>query len=144
MNIFKKSAAALCSALCMLVIVGYVNYEYNSEREKNLGKTVYVSTNSAEVIKVNDNNQNDGYIYASLNLKENIQNIKENTAKLQKSLEEKGYNVFVTYNINQNKYYIYTDENSADVIINESRSILECPENRFVVNIYWHNITGDV
>jgi hypothetical protein len=43
MNFLKKSKIALISITMMLVVAGYINYEYNPEREKNLGQTIYVN-----------------------------------------------------------------------------------------------------
>ncbi len=43
MNFIKKSKLALISITMMLVVAGYINYEYNPEREKNLGQTIYVN-----------------------------------------------------------------------------------------------------
>lgn len=43
MNFLKKSKLALLSITMMLVVAGYINYEYNPEREKNLGQTIYVN-----------------------------------------------------------------------------------------------------
>ena len=40
----------------MFVIAGYINYEYNKEREADLGKTVYVNSNIEEN-KENKNNE---------------------------------------------------------------------------------------
>ncbi|MEG1363181.1 MAG: SpoIIIAH-like family protein [Clostridia bacterium] len=55
MNFIKKSKVALLSLTLMLVVAGYINYEYNSEREKELGKTVYVSSNVNNVKIYEDN-----------------------------------------------------------------------------------------
>ena len=39
----KRSKLALLSVGLMLTVVGYLNYKYNPDREKNLGQTVYVN-----------------------------------------------------------------------------------------------------
>lgn len=39
----KRGKIALLSLTLMLLIAGYINYKYNPEREKNLGKTIYVN-----------------------------------------------------------------------------------------------------
>lgn len=39
----KRGKIALLSLTLMLLIAGYINYRYNPEREKNLGKTIYVN-----------------------------------------------------------------------------------------------------
>lgn len=43
MKIMKRSKLALLSVGLMLTVVGYLNYKYNPDREKNLGQTVYVN-----------------------------------------------------------------------------------------------------
>lgn len=45
----KRFAMAGVSFCLMLVIAGYINYKYNPEREKDLGQTVYVNSNSDEI-----------------------------------------------------------------------------------------------
>lgn len=51
MKIIKRGQLAILSIAFMLMIAGYINYKYDSEREKNLGKTVYV--NGADVYTYN-------------------------------------------------------------------------------------------
>lgn len=46
---YKKILIACISFVFMLSIAGYINYKYNPEREKDLGQTVYVSTNTDSV-----------------------------------------------------------------------------------------------
>lgn len=46
---YKRYGVALMSFVFMITIAGYINYRYNPEREKNLGQTVYVSTNEDNV-----------------------------------------------------------------------------------------------
>jgi hypothetical protein len=43
MNFIRRSKLAIISITMMLVVAGYINYEYNPEREKNLGQTIYVN-----------------------------------------------------------------------------------------------------
>ena len=45
----KRFAMAGASFCFMLLIAGYINYKYNPEREKNLGQTVYVNSNTDQV-----------------------------------------------------------------------------------------------
>ncbi|MBO5476485.1 MAG: SpoIIIAH-like family protein [Clostridia bacterium] len=54
---FKRFAMAGVSFCFMLVIASYINYKYNPEREKDLGQTVYVNSNSDEV-KIYEETQN--------------------------------------------------------------------------------------
>ncbi len=46
---YKKILVACVSFCFMISIAGYINYKYNPEREKDLGQTVYVSSNADEV-----------------------------------------------------------------------------------------------
>ena len=46
---YKRYGVALMSFIFMVTIAGYINYRYNPEREKDLGQTVYVSTNTDNV-----------------------------------------------------------------------------------------------
>ena len=39
----KRSTLAILSIGMMITVAGYINYEYNPDREKNLGQTVYVN-----------------------------------------------------------------------------------------------------
>ena len=44
MKIIKRSQVALLSLTFMIMIAGYINYKYDENREKDLGKSVYVSS----------------------------------------------------------------------------------------------------
>ena len=48
----KKSKISFFSILIMLLIAGYINYEYNPDREKNLGQTMYVNGKDSGLIDV--------------------------------------------------------------------------------------------
>lgn len=52
MSFVKRSALALISFIFMLTIVGYINYKYDPEREKDLGQTVYVNAKESENLGV--------------------------------------------------------------------------------------------
>lgn len=52
MNFFRKSKLAIVSITMMLVVAGYINYEYNPEREKNLGQTIYVNGKDSSEVDV--------------------------------------------------------------------------------------------
>lgn len=43
MNYMKRGILGILSFIFMLSIVGYINYKYDPEREKDLGQTVYVN-----------------------------------------------------------------------------------------------------
>lgn len=76
----KRGKIALLSLTLMLLIAGYINYKYNPEREKNLGKTIYV-------------NGKDSYMY------ENVSIYNEEESSIS-SVEEKSN---VTGNSNSNE-----------------------------------------
>lgn len=67
MKFLKKSKVAIISLTFMLVVAGYINYEYNPEREKNLGQTVYVNgkdTSNVDTVKIYEENKKNDYEYA--------------------------------------------------------------------------------
>lgn len=66
MKYFKNTKLTFFSIILMLVIVTYLNYEYNPEREKNLGQTVYVNSNDAKTVDIyeNGNNEKNAYEYS--------------------------------------------------------------------------------
>lgn len=58
MNFLKRSKLAIISITMMLVVAGYINYEYNPEREKNLGQTIYVNgkdNTGTDVVSIYEN-----------------------------------------------------------------------------------------
>ena len=121
----KKSFVSVVYVACMLVRVGYINYEYNETREKNLGKTVYVSTNQGEIIVAENNEE----II-------NIQNVKENINSIYDILFTKNIEGYVTYLPADNKYYIYlkdTNVNNED-ILNLVKEKISVDEDKISIN----------
>ena len=55
----KKFSMAALSFCFMVAIAGYINYKYNPEREKDLGQTVYVSSNNDQVDIYSENKEED-------------------------------------------------------------------------------------
>lgn len=49
MKIIKRGNLAILSLSIMIMIAGYINYRYDPEREKNLGKTVLVNSNENSI-----------------------------------------------------------------------------------------------
>ena len=49
---FEKGKLSFLSILIMLVIAGYINYEYNPEREQDLGQTLFVNGKDSGLINV--------------------------------------------------------------------------------------------
>ncbi len=142
MNILKRGSIGLLSIVCMLTIVGYINYEYNPDREKNLGKTVYVSTNQGEIIKVtNDKKEegakaNDNFLYVNSTNITNAKNIEQNISMLKSQMESRGYNIFATYNFENGKYYVFTDYKDLELIKKEVESVLNIEGDKIIVNNY--------
>jgi hypothetical protein len=66
MKYFKNTKLTFFSIILMLVIVTYLNYEYNPEREKNLGQTVYVNSKEAETVDIykEDKKEDNSYEYS--------------------------------------------------------------------------------
>lgn len=67
MDFFKKSKLALISITLMLIVAGYINYEYNPEREKNLGQTIYVNgkdTEGIDVVNIYGDEEDQPYEYS--------------------------------------------------------------------------------
>ncbi len=56
-ELIKKYLFAGVSFCFMIAIAGYINYKYDPEREKDLGQTVYVSSNADKVDIYEENNQ---------------------------------------------------------------------------------------
>lgn len=57
LKIIKRSQAALLSLSFMLMIAGYINYKYDPEREKDLGKTVHVNSSDIFTYENLSNNE---------------------------------------------------------------------------------------
>ncbi len=49
----NKSKIAFVSLMLMFVIASYINYEYNPEREENLGQTIYVNGKDTSLSDIN-------------------------------------------------------------------------------------------
>ena len=143
---YKRYGVALMSFIFMVTIAGYINYRYNPEREKNLGQTVYVSTNDDSVKIYEEEKENEKeikpistiekyktdrenmYIELANNYKQVINN--ENTSqemidmyqeKINNLLEEKN-KIMMTENIIKSRgikecVIVITDKNKASVIL---------------------------
>ena len=65
MKIVKRGGIAIFSLAIMLMVAGYVNYKYDSKREENLGKTIYVNGKDSftyENVSIYDENKNESSI----------------------------------------------------------------------------------
>ena len=68
----KRLSMAALSFCFMLAIAGYINYKYNPEREKDLGQTVYVNSNSDEVDIYKEENLEEDKITSFRNDRDNM------------------------------------------------------------------------
>lgn len=68
----KRLSMAALSFCFMLAIAGYINYKYNPEREKDLGQTVYVNSNSDEVDIYKEENLEENKITSFRNDRDNM------------------------------------------------------------------------
>ncbi len=104
--------------MCMLTIVGYINYEYNEEREKNLGQTVYVSTSQGEIIKATNDFKNSGsyeYLFRKNGAISTFAEVKNILSSIQNRLSNKEIDALVTYNMEEDKYIIYVDKKTCEI-----------------------------
>lgn len=107
MNLLKKGSLGIISFVGMLVIVGFINYEYNAEREANLGQSIYVISKEGEIIEKDSNNigNKNEYIYASSNF--DIKKIKEELEQFKEEIGDIDLNsVKFYYDFNSNKYKV--------------------------------------
>ena len=105
MNLIKKGSLGIISFMCMIVIAGYINYEYNAEREANLGQSVYVISKEGDVInkEVENVSPKEEYLYTAANI--NFNDMKENVGNLEDELTKIDINdVKISYDFTQNKY----------------------------------------
>lgn len=79
-SFLKKSKLSFLSITLMLVVAGYINYEYNPKREENLGQTIYVNGKDTTLLDVdiydkvkNDNKGDDN---------KNISNVSNNEVNI--------------------------------------------------------------
>lgn len=116
MNFLKKSKLALLSITMMLVVAGYINYEYNPEREKNLGQTIYVNGKDNSEIDVvdiyskpsNNNASNDGEKYQyTLNKESTIAVFKYDRDNMFSELSENYRNIIANVNTSVDKINEY-------------------------------------
>ena len=92
----------------MVMIAGYVNYKYNPEREKDLGKSVYV-------------NSKDGFMYANVNIYEEEKidkTLETSNMYKQKEAEE----TISNFTISRNNMFSELEESYSKVIEASSTS----------------------
>lgn len=79
MKIIKRSQLAVLSLSLMIMIAGYINYKYDEDREKDLGKTVHVSSS-------------DAFLYETSNKNVDVYNEEETSSKNNQNLYNKKVN----------------------------------------------------
>ena len=119
-EIIKRGQLALLSVTLMVAVAGYINYKYNPEREKDLGKTVYVNSNEAgyeyNVDVYNDNNKTKETL--SSEVTDNI--IEQENIK--KELKNKTEEVIAVFKYDRDNMFSELAYNYQNIISNESSS----------------------
>ncbi len=117
MNFLKKSRLAIISITMMLVVAGYINYEYNPEREKNLGQTIYVNGK--------DNSGTD------------VVNIYENKTSTDKEAYEYAINkenTIAVFKYDRDNMFSELSENYREIITNVNTSVEKVNEYQIKLN----------
>ena len=111
-----KSKLSFLSILIMLVIAGYINYEYNPEREKDLGQTLYVNGKDSGLINVD--------IYEEIN-KENKEPILNSNGHVSIYDEKEVFNYIKDENKYETSKTIAVFKNDRDNMFSEMSSNYE-------------------
>ncbi|MDD2376752.1 MAG: SpoIIIAH-like family protein [Clostridia bacterium] len=120
MNLFRKSRLAIVSITMMLVVAGYINYEYNPEREKNLGQTIYVNgKDSSEVDVVS--------IY-----EEQSSNVSEDTTSYEYAVNKE--NTIAVFKYDRDNMFSELSENYRQIIANTNTSVDKINEYQIKLN----------
>ena len=101
----KRGKIALLSLTLMLLIAGYINYKYNPEREKNLGKTIYV-------------NGKDSYMYENVSIYNEDVEEKSNVTGNSNSNED----AISVFRYDRDNMYSELEENYRSTISNTNTS----------------------
>jgi len=121
MNFFKKSKLAILSITMMLVVAGYINYEYNPEREKNLGQTIYVNGKDTEGLDVIN-------IYGKDETKSS--DAEENKYEFSAKKE----NTIAVFKYDRDNMFSELSENYRDIITNTNTSVEKINEYQIELN----------
>lgn len=107
----KRGKIALLSLTLMLLIAGYINYKYNPEREKNLGKTIYV-------------NGKDSYMYENVSIyneeESSISNVEEKSNVTDNSNSNE--DAISVFRYDRDNMYSELEENYRSTISNTNTS----------------------
>lgn len=121
MNFLKKSKLALLSITMMLVVAGYINYEYNPEREKNLGQTIYVNGKDTEGLDV-----------ININGKDETKN--SDTEENKYEFPAKKENTIAVFKYDRDNMFSELSENYRDIITNTNTSVEKINEYQIELN----------
>ena len=106
MKIIKNGKIAALSLVMMLVVAGYINYKYDPEREKDLGKTVYV-------------NAKDNFAYEDVDIYSN-ENVNKNDTNANNTTEEESS--IAVFKYDRDNMFSELSENYTNIIQNENTS----------------------
>ncbi|MBR1883585.1 MAG: hypothetical protein IJ809_01335 [Clostridia bacterium] len=116
MKFLKNGFLGIISFMCMIVIAGYINYEYNAEREQNLGQTVYVLANEGEIINAKndaskkENERDNYYLYTKEITNNSFLEITENIKKIKEKVMALDENVSISYDFENNCYIVLVNK----------------------------------
>lgn len=128
MKVIKRGNIAILSLTLMIMIAGYINYRYNPEREKDLGKTVLVNSNDSYVYKSDDNvdvysetGSRSGQTLYNSKTSNTISNIKSNREDMYSEFQSTYKEVIESASTSQENIKIYQDK--LDSVIKEKHKI---------------------
>lgn len=122
MNFLKKSKLAIVSITMMLVVAGYINYEYNPEREKNLGQTIYVNGKDSSGVDIVS-------IY-----EEKSSNVSENTNASSYEYAANKENTISVFKYDRDNMFSELSENYRQIIANTNTSADKVNEYQIKLN----------
>lgn len=111
----KKYIVAVLSFSMMVSIAAFINYRYNPEREKDLGQTVYVSTN------VDENSLSKEAENESLN-NENMDEITNNSSGILYENNVETVDIITKFKTDRDNRYLELSNNYYTVINNSNSS----------------------
>lgn len=129
MKIIRRSQVAVLSLTFMIMIAGYINYKYDENREKDLGKSVYVS--SSDIYLYDNSNSVAVYTEEGKN-SQNMYNIK-NSASISKykSDREDNYSKLIEEYTNS----ISANSNNAQVFLEYQKKLDDVNSEKYKVGL---------
>ena len=125
----RRSQVALLSLTFMIMIAGYINYKYDEQREKDLGKSVYVSSSD---IYLYDNTASVSVYTEEGKNSQNMYNIK-NSASISKYKSDREDN----YSKRIEEYTTCISSNSAnsEVVIEYQKKLDDINSEKYKVGL---------